>query len=210
MAAVDIRTTRRGFLRRGASALAALYAPVVVPSSVFGSNAPSNRIAIGCVGLGGMGMGNLRGFLNKDGAQIVAVCDVTSSWNIEYTYDDGVRLLFSSGKSGVRFEGTEGWIQSSPFDAHPKSLLTSVIGPDDIHLYNSSDHKQDFLDCIRHRADPIAHVEIGHRSASICHLGNIAMLTGRKLRWDPGKESFVNDTEANRMLSRPMASPWRL
>jgi len=84
------------------------------------------------------------------------------------------------------------------------------IGPEEVHLYKSSDHKQDFLDCIRLRTDPIAHVEIGHRSASICHLGNIAMLTGRKLRWDPDDESFVNNPEANRMLSRSMRSPWRL
>lgn len=450
MAIVDTKITRRGFLRGGASALAIFTVPSVVPYSVFGSNAPSNRVVIGCVGLGGMGMGNLRGFLNKEGTQIVAVCDVVASgrteygpnangygnkgkdlgreparqtveqyyasksraggfkgcqgyndfrdlvartdidaivvttpdhwhvpialaavkagkdvycekplsltihegrvladavrrygrilqtgtqhrsnsrrrficelirngrigklrtircsigggpscrpqspmpipkgfdydmwlgqaprapytekrchyyfrfiwdyaggqvtnngvhaldfvqwangtdltgpveiegrgefpkdglfdtptsWNIEYAYADGVKLLFSSGKSGVRFEGTEGWIQSSPFDAHPKSLLTSVIGPDEVHLYKSSDHKQDFLDCIRLRTDPIAHVEIGHRSASICHLGNIAMLTGRKLRWDPDEESFVNDPEANRMLSRSMRSPWRL
>jgi len=101
-------------------------------------------------------------------------------------------------------------IQSSPFDAHPKSLLTSIIGPNEVHLYKSSDHKQDFLDCIKLRTDPITHVEIGHRSASICHLGNIAMLTGRKLRWDPDEEGFVNDSEANRMLSRSMRSPWRL
>jgi len=136
--------------------------------------------------------------------------ETPTSWNIEYVYADGVKLLFSSGKSGVRFEGSAGWIQSSPFDAHPKSLLTSVIGPDEIHLYESSDHKQDFLYCVRDRTDPIAHAEIGHRSASICHLGNIAMLTGRRLRWNPDTESFANDAEANRMLSRPTRSPWRL
>lgn len=450
MADVDKKVTRRGFLRAGASALAMSCMPSVVPCSVFGSNAPSNRIAIGSIGLGGMGMGNLRGFLNKDYAQIVAVCDVVASgraeygpnangygnrgkdlgreparqtveqyyatksradlfrgckgyndfreliartdidavvvttpdhwhvpislaavregkdvycekplsltiregriladavrrygrvlqtgtqhrsnsrrrlicelirngrigklhtvrcsigggpscepqaampvpkgfdydmwlgqapqapytekrchyyfrfiwdyaggqvtnngvhaldfiqwangtdltgpveiegrgafaknglfntpttWDIEYTYANGVKLLFSSGKGGVRFEGTEGWIESSPFDAHPKSLLTSVIAPDEIHLYESNDHKRDFLNCIKTRKDPIAHVEIGHRSASICHLGNIAILTGRKLKWDPERESFLNDPEANRMLFRSMRSPWRL
>ncbi|MHC4627296.1 MAG: Gfo/Idh/MocA family protein [Planctomycetota bacterium] len=146
-----------------------------------------------------------RGEFPKDGS-----FETPTSWNIEYVYSDGVKLFFSSGRSGVRFEGTEGWIQSSPFDAHPKSLLTSVIGPDEIHLYESSDHKEDFLDCIRDRTDPVAHAEIGHRSASICHLGNIAMLTGRKLRWNPDTESFVNDAEANRMLGRPMRSPRRL
>jgi predicted dehydrogenase len=146
-----------------------------------------------------------RGEFPKDG-----LFNTPTSWNIEYTYADGVKLLFNSGKSGVRFEGERGWIQSSPFDAQPKSLLTSVIGPDEIHLYESNDHKQDFLNCIKLRQDPIAHVEIGHRSASICHLGNIAMLTGRKLKWDPDRESFINDAEANRMLRRAMRSPWHL
>jgi len=146
-----------------------------------------------------------RGEFPKDG-----LFNTPTSWNIEYTYADGVKLLFNSGKSGVRFEGDRGWIQSSPFDAQPKSLLTSVIGPDEIHLYESNDHKQDFLNCIKLRQDPIAHVEIGHRSASICHLGNIAMLTGRKLKWDPDRESFINDAEANRMLRRAMRSPWHL
>ncbi|KPK42058.1 MAG: hypothetical protein AMJ65_08225, partial [Phycisphaerae bacterium SG8_4] len=84
MAAADTRTTRRGFLRKGASVMAALTAPTVVPSTVFGSDAPSNKITIGCVGVGGMGMGNLRGFLNKDGTQIVAVCDVVTSGRSEY------------------------------------------------------------------------------------------------------------------------------
>lgn len=79
MTAVDTKITRRGFLRGGASALAIFTVPSVVPYSVFGSNAPSNRVVIGCVGLGGMGMGNLRGFLNKEGTQIVAVCDVVAS-----------------------------------------------------------------------------------------------------------------------------------
>jgi hypothetical protein len=85
-----------------------------------------------------------------------------------------------------------------------------VIGPDEIHIYKSNDHKQNFLDCIKSRKDPIAPAEVGHCSAAICHLGNIAMLTGRKLKWDPKREQFINDTTANQMLSRPMRSPWHL
>jgi len=133
-----------------------------------------------------------------------------TAWDIEYTYDDAVILLFKSGKWGIRFEGSDGWIQTSPFDASPKSLLKSVIGPDEIHLYESNDHKRNFLDCIKSRKDPIAPAEVGHRSAAICHLGNIAMLTGRKLKWDHEREQFINDATANQMLSRPMRSPWRL
>ena len=68
------------------------------------------------------------------------------------------------------------------------------------------------MDCIRSRHDPIAHVEIGHRSASVCHLGNIAVRLGKKkiLRWDPAAERFTNDDDANAMLTRPMRAPWRI
>ena len=77
-------------------------------------------------------------------------------------------------------------------------------------LYESRDHKQNFLDCIKSRKETIAPAEIGHRSISVALLGEIAMLTERKLRWDPEKEVFLNGDEANRMLSRPMRSPWHL
>lgn len=71
-------------------------------------------------------------------------------------------------------------------------------------------HLKNWIDCIRSRQQPIAYAEIGHRSATMCHLGNIARWTGRKLTWDPAKEEFVNDTEANALLSRPMRAPWSL
>ena len=66
------------------------------------------------------------------------------------------------------------------------------------------DHVRNFLDCIKSRQDPVAPVEIGHRSATVCHLGNIAMQLRRKLRWDPVQESFVDDDQANQMLLRPL------
>jgi predicted dehydrogenase len=129
---------------------------------------------------------------------------------LEYTYANGVKLLINKG--GHTFEGTEGWVHVSRehIDAEPKSLLKSIIRPEETHLYYSEDHHGDFLNCVRGRTRPIADVEIGHRSATVCHIGNIAMLLGRKLQWDPVKEQFVNDDEANRYLSRPMRSPWHL
>jgi hypothetical protein len=101
-------------------------------------------------------------------------------------------------------------VSRGKIDAEPKSLLTSIIGPDEIHLYNSNDHNQNFLDCVKSRKDTICTAEIGHRSASVCHLGNIAMLLGRKLKWDPKEERFIDDDEANRMLTRAMRAPWRV
>jgi len=131
---------------------------------------------------------------------------------IEYTYANGVKLLLKTGGGNTRFEGTEGWVfvTRGKIDAEPKSLLTSKIGPDEIHLYNSNDHKQNFLDCIRSRKDTICTAEIGHRTSTVCHLGNIAMLLGRKLKWDPKAERFINDSAANNMLARGMRAPWRL
>ena len=132
--------------------------------------------------------------------------------DIEYTYANDVKLILKTGGGSTRFEGTEGWVfvTRGKIDAEPKSLLTSKIGPDEIHLYNNRDHKQNFLDCIRSRKDTICTAEIGHRSSSVCHLGNIAMLLGRKLRWDPKAERFINDSAANNMLTRAMRAPWRL
>ncbi|MBW7988656.1 MAG: Gfo/Idh/MocA family oxidoreductase [Planctomycetes bacterium] len=131
--------------------------------------------------------------------------------DIEYTYANGVKLFLKSGSGHTRFEGTQGWVDvtRNKINAEPKSLLTSVIGPDEIHLYESKDHKQNFLDCIKSRKDTICTAEIGHRSASVCHLGNIAMKLGRKLKWDPKAERFINDSAANNMLTRAMRAPWK-
>ena len=102
------------------------------------------------------------------------------------------------------------YITRGHIDAHPKSLLTSAIGPDEIHLYKSENHKKNFFECIRSRAETVAPVEIGHRSNTICLLGAIAMKIGRKLKWNPEQERFINDDEANRMLAKPRRSPWHL
>ena len=130
----------------------------------------------------------------------------------EATYANGVKLICQTGGSNTRFEGADGWVDVSRGDLKtlPESLKKEIIGPDEIHLYQSRDHKQNFLDCIKSRKDPIAGAETGHRSATLCHLGNIAMLLGRKLKWDPVKERFIGDSAANSMLARSMRAPWRL
>ena len=84
------------------------------------------------------------------------------------------------------------------------------LKPDDIHLYKSNDHFADWLRCIRTRGKPICDVEIGCRSATVCHLGNIAYLLNRSLRGDPQKEQFIGDEAANRLISRPYRAPWVL
>lgn len=141
--------------------------------------------------------------------------DVHGAFRIEYTYASGVKVICADtrkNKQGVVFEGTEGWVyvRRGHLDANPKSLLTSTIGPNEFHLYKSNNHKGNFLECIKSRAETAAPVEVGHRSCTVCLLGEIAMRLGRKLKWDPEREQFTNDAEANRMVSRAMRSPWHV
>jgi predicted dehydrogenase len=128
-------------------------------------------------------------------------------------YANNVELICKTQDGGpLRFEGTDGWIQiqKDEFTCYPESVKTSVIGPNEIHLYESNDHHRNFIDCIKAHRETAAPVEVGHRSVTICHLGNIAMTLKRKLRWDPEKERFINSRQANHMLSRSMRSPWHL
>ena len=141
--------------------------------------------------------------------------DVHGDFRIEYTYADGVRLIAADNnrnKQGVVFEGADGWVyvRRGFLDAEPKSLLQERIGPDEIQLYRSNDHKRNWLECIRSRRPTVAPVEVGHRSCTMCLLGSIAMRLGRKLRWDPEKEEFIDDAAANHMRSRSMRAPWSL
>ena len=141
--------------------------------------------------------------------------DVHGAFRIEYTYANGVKVLCADEgkvKGGVRFEGDKGWVwvTRGRIDAEPKSLLQETLGAGETKLYVSNNHKSNFYECIKSRKPTIAPVEVGHRSCTICLLGEIAMRLGRKLRWDPAQEQFLNDDEANTMLSRPMRAPWRL
>jgi predicted dehydrogenase len=139
--------------------------------------------------------------------------DTVENYRFVCKYAEGLTMIVAGNfTDGVRFEGSDGWlfVSSSKMDANPKSLLDSAIGADEIRLYKSNDHKGNFLDCIRTRSEAVSPARIAQRSVSIGHLGIIAIRMGRKLKWHPGKELFVGDSEANRLLSRPMRSPWHL
>jgi predicted dehydrogenase len=130
-------------------------------------------------------------------------------------YANGLELTCrTQEKELYRYEGSDGWIQmptySNDWTCYPESLKTTVIGPDEIRLYKSNDHHRNFIDCIKSRRPTAAPAEIGHRSTSICQLGNIAMQLGRKLHWDPATERFTDSEEANQMLAKPLRSPWHL
>jgi hypothetical protein len=75
-------------------------------------------------------------------------------------------------------------------------------------LYKSDNHMGNFFECLRTRKAPICEAEIGHRSISVAHLGVISVRLGRPLQWNPEKEQFVGDREANRWVSRPMRKPY--
>jgi predicted dehydrogenase len=139
--------------------------------------------------------------------------NVLLRFELEYKYADGVKLFYNISQPHVRFEGTEGWIQADYNDrslkAEPASILKSPIGPDEIHLPLKSE-KRDFIDAIKTRGQTLADAEVGHRTNSLCQIGHIAIQLGRKLRWNPDAEKFINDDAANRLLSRPMRSPWRI
>jgi predicted dehydrogenase len=143
-------------------------------------------------------------------------------FHVEYKYENGVKLICTDKiqkfNGGIRYEGSEGSIYAKyptwsgkTLKSEPESILKSKIGPDETHLYTCpAGPERNLLDCIRSRKLTYYPAEVGHRSSTICHLGNVAMMLQRKIKWDPKKEKFVNDDEANRMLSRPMRSPWRL
>lgn len=115
-------------------------------------------------------------------------------------------------RNGIKFIGAGGWIwvNRGGIEASDRELLRAPLPDHAIRLEVSKNHKGNFFDCVRSRRDPIASVETGHRSATICHLIAIALRTGLKLRWDPQSELFTGDgaTEANRRLVREMRKPY--
>jgi predicted dehydrogenase len=139
--------------------------------------------------------------------------DVPGDFEVRYQYASGVELIcYSRGENGVKFYGTKGWVfvNREKIEASDSEILRTEWGSHDIRLYKSDHHHNNWLDCIASRERCICDVEIGHRSITVCHIGNISMLLRRPLKWDPVKEEFVGDEAANRMMSRPMRSPWHL
>jgi predicted dehydrogenase len=149
----------------------------------------------------------------------------TSEYEVNYTYANGVTHsckstpadTWSGGiadkngqRNGVKFEGADGWIwvTRGKIEASNPEFLKEPLPSSAQQLYVSNDHMGNFFECVRSRKQPICDVEIGHRSASVCHLGAIAIRLSRKLKWNPAKEQFVGDSEANKYLAREMRKPW--
>ena len=145
-----------------------------------------------------------------------------SRYRINTKYAKGIQMTIAGGhddiQSGTKWIGKDGWVwvDRGGIDAHPRSLLREKISPDETHLLrveNPLDHEghtRNFLDCVRSRATTLAPSEVAHRSATPGHLGQIAMLLGRKLRFNPETEEIIGDATASRMLGNAMRSPWHL
>jgi len=154
-----------------------------------------------------------KGVYPKDG-----VYDAPTEYKFTCKYANGITMIVANDRQqpkgmGTVWYGEKGWVyvdRGDKLDAEPKSILNETIGPDEIKLYESRDHQQNFLDCVLTRKKTITPIETALRSIRVGLLGEIAMLTEANLRWDPDKEIFLNNEKANRMLSRPMRSPWHL
>jgi hypothetical protein len=130
-----------------------------------------------------------------------------------YRYANDVILKLDNGNPGGGiFIGDKGKIEifRGKVTSNPAELVKEPTRDDEIHLYKSDNHMGNWLECIKSREKPIADVEIGHRSSTVCHLGNIARWVGRRLRWDPVKEIFPDDEEANQLLDRERRKPYQL
>jgi len=143
------------------------------------------------------------------------VCDNINSWQAEFAFDDGLVMRFTDTGNplpqGTRFIGDEGWVHvnRAGIKAEPASLLDVRITPEKPGLYESDNHYADFIDCVLKRRDPVAPVEGGYVASCLGLIAEAAGRLQRELRWDPAAGQFAGDADANRLLRRPMRSPWR-
>lgn len=142
--------------------------------------------------------------------------EVSESCRVTYRYANDVTMIVGQQqkdiKGGTTFIGSKGtiYVDRGKLSSTPEEIINEPLKEGDVRLYESSNHHKNFLDCIASRKLPVCDVEIGHRSATACHLGNIAIRTGRKIKFDPVKEQIVDDAEANAMVSRPHRAPYSL
>jgi predicted dehydrogenase len=149
--------------------------------------------------------------------EILPPDDPKAERGLRYVYANGVVVIHGKkgdGKSGVQFVGTDGtitvnrgWVQ---YDGRSFDALTHQLGDKEVQLYKSPGHQRDWLECIKTRKKPICDVEIGARSVTVCHLGNLAYWNHAKLKWDPAKWEFVTGAGDPKWLDRERRDPWQL
>ena len=142
------------------------------------------------------------------------IYNTANTFDLMYQYRNGVSMQVMSGGTSIGFQGTEGWIQClgwrGELEASKDSILNVELKGSDSKLYTAESEHRNFIDCVKSRKETFVPVEVGHRTASALHIGNIAMQLDRKVNWDPEKEAFINDAEANALRSRESRDPWKL
>ena len=175
---------------------------------------------------GGDKLSGLRDIEGKGTWPTEGVCDTAMNWNVVCKYGSGVTINFTGfpfpeewqkryGRTtshGTAFEGTEGWVHvdREGINAHPKELLSTQFGANDVRLYESNNHVRNLLDCVKSRAATICPIDEAVKGDAICQISDIAIRLEQKLKWDTVKERFINNDAANRRLMRAMRSPWTL
>jgi predicted dehydrogenase len=151
--------------------------------------------------------------------EIVPPDDQKAGHGVKYIYANGVPVIHTEktadGKpvDGVVFIGSEGWIQVNrgKLSSFPADIIKQPLGEKDVHLYKSPGHQRDWLNCLRTRKRPICDVEVGARSVTVCHLGNIAYWTHEKFKWDPKAWKFVDaSATVEKWFDRARRDPWQL
>lgn len=222
-------TQRREFLR---ASLIAGAAPLILPSASWSAPSKNSALRLAQIGCGRMGRGDMKNALGSGlkagvNARVVAVCDVDATRMAkgkqvveefykehgEPTYANGVRMISKNGATGVKFITENGWAhcRRGGMQCSDRQLLRRRPEGNEVALYESRSHMDDFLTSARAGKDPICPVEVGHRSNTICVLHHISMkLDGRKIEWDPKTEEAVGDSEVAAMINVPMREPWTI
>ena len=149
---------------------------------------------------------------NNDG-----IYNVPVEYDFTCVYANGIKMRVANASKlkhgmGTVWYGTDGWIHVTRggLKASNENILKMKIGGNEIQLYKSIDHEQNFIDCVKSRVETVTPAEIAHRSISVGLLGEIAIITGQKLHWDPVTEKFTdNNMYATRLLKKPYRTPWK-
>jgi predicted dehydrogenase len=140
--------------------------------------------------------------------------DTFNRYTLKYRYENGLEMDVHGESIEIYIEGTNGWLLvegwDNPLQASDSELLKLDLSQDKIQLYTAKTEQANFIECVKSRKEPYHPAEDMHRTATIAHMGVIAMKLQRKLQWDPEKEEFVNDPEANSLRSREEREPWKL
>jgi hypothetical protein len=137
-------------------------------------------------------------------------------WRVTARYAGELTMHISGGsddmRPGTKWIGEEGWVwvDRSGIETSPRALLSTKIGPNEVRLPVTQSHHRQFVDCVLSRGETLTPAHVALRSATVGYLGNIALRTGRTIRWDPARQRILDDPAAERLLGRTPRSPWSI